>query len=130
MKVSVMEHERHFTLEEAGELLPWARECLGRVREALECLTQPSVRDALAKAAEVPAGGYPGREAAGATLAMQLLLSQLHEAGIVVRDPAQGLIDFPSLRDGREVYLCWHEGETEIGFWHEPDAGFAGRRPL
>ena len=41
-----------------------------------------------------------------------------------------GLVDFPSLREGREVYLCWREGEDQIDFWHEVDAGFAGRQPL
>jgi hypothetical protein len=49
---------------------------------------------------------------------------------IVLRDLDRGLVDFPALREGAEVYLCWQEGEEEIGFWHEPEAGFAGRRPL
>jgi hypothetical protein len=39
-------------------------------------------------------------------------------------------VDFPAMRDGHEVYLCLQEGEDEIGFWHEPDAGFAGRQPI
>jgi hypothetical protein len=50
--------------------------------------------------------------------------------GIVVKGVARGLVDFSSLRDDREVYLCWIEGEIEIAFWHEIDAGFAGRQPL
>ena len=49
---------------------------------------------------------------------------------IVLRDLESGLIDFPSLREGREVYLCWIDGEDEIGFWHELEAGYAGRQPL
>jgi hypothetical protein len=55
---------------------------------------------------------------------------ELRERDIVLRDLDRGLVDFPSLRDGREVYLCWEEGEPEIAFWHEPDTGFGGRRPL
>ena len=47
-----------------------------------------------------------------------------------MRDIDRGLIDFPAIRDGAEVYLCWLVDEDEIGFWHERDAGFAGRRPL
>jgi hypothetical protein len=47
-----------------------------------------------------------------------------------VKDPATGLIDFRSLRGGREVYLCWRLGEGEIAWWHELDAGFQGRQPL
>jgi hypothetical protein len=55
---------------------------------------------------------------------------ELLERGIVLRDLDRGLVDFPSLRDGREIFLCWQEGEDEVAFWHEVDAGFAGRRPL
>jgi hypothetical protein len=49
---------------------------------------------------------------------------------IVLRDLDRGLVDFPALRDEREVYLCWVEGEDEIAFWHELEAGYAGRQPL
>ena len=49
---------------------------------------------------------------------------------IIIRDLQRGLIDFPALRDGREVYLCWLYGEERIDFWHEFDTGFAGRQPL
>ena len=48
----------------------------------------------------------------------------------MLRDLRRGLVDFPSMREGAEVYLCWEEGEPEIEFWHEPEAGFAGRRPI
>ena len=47
----------------------------------------------------------------------------------MLRDLDRGLLDFPSIRDGREVYLCWQEGEDAIGFWHEPEAGFARPAP-
>ena len=49
---------------------------------------------------------------------------------VVLRDLDRGLVDFPSLREGQEVYLCWEEGEDQIGFWHDPDTGFGGRQPL
>ena len=52
------------------------------------------------------------------------------EAGIVLRDIDRGLIDFPAIVDGREVYLCWELGEDEVDYWHDPDAGFGGRQPL
>ena len=54
----------------------------------------------------------------------------ISEKGILVKGIEPGLVDFPSLREGREVYLCWREGEAQIDFWHEVDAGFAGRQPL
>ena len=49
---------------------------------------------------------------------------------IVLRDADRGLVDFPSIRDGEEVYLCWQAGEPRVAWWHDPDAGFPGRRPL
>ena len=61
---------------------------------------------------------------------MQELIDQLSSFGCELKDPSIGLIDFLSMRNGREVYLCWHLGEEHINFWHYPDAGFAGRQPL
>ncbi len=54
----------------------------------------------------------------------------LDTLGCVLKDPETGLIDFLSLRDGHPVYLCWHLGEEHINYWHEIQAGFAGRQPL
>jgi hypothetical protein len=62
--------------------------------------------------------------------ALQALIDELNEFGCVLKDPDMGLIDFLSLRNGREVYLCWHLGENRINYWHNLDAGFAGRQPL
>lgn len=58
------------------------------------------------------------------------ILDELNELGILIKDPDTGLIDFPCLRDGHEIYLCWRLGESGIQWWHEIDAGFAGREPL
>jgi hypothetical protein len=62
--------------------------------------------------------------------AMQELIDELSSFGCELKDPTIGLIDFLSLRNDREVYLCWHLGEERINFWHFLDAGFAGRQPL
>ena len=75
-------------------------------------------------------GGWPGRPAARATLELQRAIAELQAADVVVRDVVRGLVDFPALRDGEEIYLCWLVDEPEIEHWHELDAGFAGRRPL
>ena len=48
----------------------------------------------------------------------------------MVKDIEQGLVDFPALIEGREVLLCWKDGEPEVAFWHTPEGGFAGRQPL
>jgi hypothetical protein len=65
-----------------------------------------------------------------AFLDMRSALADLQEQEIVLRDLDRGLVDFPALREGREVYLCWIEGEDEIAFWHDLDAGYGGRQPL
>jgi hypothetical protein len=59
-----------------------------------------------------------------------MLLGALQEAGIVVRDIDRGLIDFPTIRDGEEVYLCWELGEDSIDWWHDLEDGYRGRQPL
>lgn len=56
--------------------------------------------------------------------------AELHKLGIEMKDPFVGLVDFPCWAGNREVYLCWKLGETEVGHWHELDAGFAGRQAL
>ncbi len=57
-------------------------------------------------------------------------VAQLEELGVLVKDLDRGLVDFPALREGDEVLLCWEVGEDEIAFWHGVDEGFAGRKPL
>ena len=52
------------------------------------------------------------------------------DVGAIVKDLDSGLLDFPSIRDGVEVLLCWRLGEDEVGWWHGPEDGFAGRHPL
>jgi len=57
-------------------------------------------------------------------------VARIHEAGALVKDLDEGLVDFPARREGVEVLLCWRLGEDEIGFWHGLDEGFSGRKPL
>jgi hypothetical protein len=57
-------------------------------------------------------------------------VQQLEKLGVQVKDLDRGLVDFPALRDGEEVLLCWQVGEDEVGFWHGLEEGFAGRKPL
>ena len=121
-------HSRHYSLEEATALLPRVAELLATMRDARDRLGDSEARAALAEASN--GGGEPGKVVSGGFLELRESMLELREREIVLRDLDRGLIDFPSLRDGREIYLCWEEGEPEIGYWHEPDAGFAGRRPL
>lgn len=61
---------------------------------------------------------------------LETLIAELHRIGVDLKDSGRGLVDFPCLHEGREVSLCWEGGETTIDFWHELDAGYAGRRPV
>jgi hypothetical protein len=128
--VSAAEHGRHYTLEEASALLPWVVEQLERMRAARDRLGDAEARSALSAAGQGNGGGRPGKVVSEAFLELREAIRELQEREIVLRDLDRGLVDFPALRDDREVYLCWEEGEPEIAFWHEPGAGFAGRRPL
>jgi hypothetical protein len=123
-------HSRHYTLEEASALLPRVAELIERMRSARERLGDREAREALAEAGGTNGGGRPGRVVSEGFLELRESMLELRGLEIVLRDLDRGLVDFPALRDDREVYLCWQEGEDGIAFWHEPDAGFAGRRPL
>ena len=57
-------------------------------------------------------------------------VARIHEAGALVKDLDQGLVDFPARREGEDVLLCWRLGEDEIGYWHGLEEGFSGRKPL
>ena len=61
---------------------------------------------------------------------LQGFVDELQELGVEFKDPVMGLIDFPAMRDGQEVCLCWKLGEPNIAHWHTRDAGYSGRRPL
>lgn len=125
-----MIHARHYTLEEASELLPRVVGLVERMRAARSRLGDREAREALSEAGPTNGGGSPGRTISEGFLELRDSMIELNELEVVLRDLERGLLDFPSLRDGQEVYLCWQEGEDAIGFWHEPDAGFGGRRPL
>ena len=123
-----MGEERHFTLEEANGLLSELRPTLERIREARRVVLRSAVpvKDGAARN-----GGGP--EASALYEALGILRREVERVsaqGIILRDADSGLIDFPSLRDGRLVFLCWTPEEERIGYWVEVDAGFGGRKPL
>ena len=125
-----MRHSRHYTLEEARAQLGWVRGRLAALRDARARLTDTEARQALADGSPTNGGGHPGKLVGEAFVELQNGIAAFDARGIVLRDLGQGLIDFPALRDGVEVYLCWIDGEDDIAFWHDLDAGYAGRRPL
>ena len=126
-----MRHERHYTPQEAAAALEWVADRLEVMRRARDRLLDEDARAALTEASSANGGGPPGRVVSEGFLALRAAAGELAAASIVVRDLDRGLVDFPSIRDGQEVYLCWVESEEdEIGFWHDLDSGYAGREPL
>ena len=131
--------DKYFSRREAEELLPVIGGCLG---EALEHKKKIEERDEVLSgaAARIMAlgGSIPPleelsikrTEREGSVAELQRAVGQIQEMGCVVKDLEMGLIDFPSLRDGEEVYLCWKFGEKRIRFYHGIHEGFAGRKPL
>jgi hypothetical protein len=124
------QHTRHYTVEQANAALGWVSERVERLREAREQLSDEDARAALGEAAPSNGGGAPGRVVSEAFLGLQRALGELQAMEVVLRDLERGLVDFPAMRDGREVYLCWEAGEPAIEFWHDLDAGYGGRQPL
>jgi hypothetical protein len=120
--------ERRFTLEEAEASLPDLRAALARMHEARQTLLRTAER-----VQEVVAGngGGPERqEYQDAAETLQADVERISGQGIILRDVESGLVDFPSERDGQEIYLCWRSGEDHVAWWHPPETGIAGRRPL
>jgi hypothetical protein len=123
-----------FTISEANELLPVIRPKLERIKAQYDKLAiyRESAKAAAVAAADSGGGGMEG----GSTYVKSLyeigkITTELHETGIQLKDYTRGLIDFPSMREGRVVLLCWQLGEDEqIEWWHEMEAGFMGRQPL
>ncbi len=58
------------------------------------------------------------------------LIEELQQVGVELKDFEKGLLDFPAVHQGREIYLCWHRGEDTIHCWHEVDSGYAGRKDV
>lgn len=125
-----LQHARHYSLAEANAMIGDLRERIAMLRSARAGLTDSEARGALDDAAPTNGGGAPGKVVSEGFLGLRSGLAEIGELGIVLRDLDRGLVDFPSLRDGEEIYLCWTEDEDEIAYWHSLESGFAGREPL
>ncbi len=127
--------ERTFTPSEANSALdrvaPLAARMaelatrVGSLDEAGRLASQIAARNGNGRGAT-----QPGVEAGAPLVELERCLVELHEIGVEVRDLETGLLDFPALRAGEEVLLCWRLGEPSVGWWHRREEGFAGRRPI
>lgn len=124
-----------FTLAQASAMLPDLREKLLELRRGKKELhaINESLRE-ISPAMRSNGSGQRAHElelsAAALVSRMGALLAEIEERGVLIKDIDQGLVDFPSQRDGRVVFLCWMADEQEIGFWHEIDDGFRGRKAI
>lgn len=122
---------RSFTLAEAQATLPQIQAHMEEVQAARREILRirPEALPAIQKAAFNGGNKLLGELA---LLAMQLEnhVKAIQALGVIVKDIDAGLVDFPASRNGREIYLCWRYGEERLGFWHELNTGFSGRRPI
>lgn len=123
-------HERHFTIEQANSLIPTITPLLVRIQRSVELHERQLQRALSAGQAAQTNGKKHEPDEPDALIEIEDLTVRVEAYGCVIRDHAKGLIDFPSLLDGREVYLCWKLGESEITSWHEIDGGFAARKSV
>jgi hypothetical protein len=130
---------RTFTREEAEALLPEVDRLLGEAQvlaqnlSSAESEAETAERKVRSNGKVQPQASGNSPEAARRAIARQLAMriERIQRLGIVVRDIQSGLIDFPSVREDRVVHLCWQRGEPlQLRWWHEVEAGFAGRQPL
>ncbi|HEY7603350.1 MAG TPA: DUF2203 domain-containing protein [Gaiellaceae bacterium] len=130
--------QRIFTPEEANELLPTLRPLVDRMVEAKRALDVAQAgADEVSTRISGNGGGLPPGRLAGVheelgrrATDLARALDEVQELGVVVKDIDSGLVDFPSVREGEDVLLCWRLGEDEVAYWHGYDDGFAGRRPI
>jgi len=126
-----------YTVAEANARLPELTRLLTEIRAQAQQLAALKGRLSTVKE-KVRRNGYhnPAEDTTVASIeegieqAISMGINQLAQWGIELKDLNTGLIDFPALYEGRTVYLCWQLGEPEVGYWHETDAGFAGRQPI
>jgi len=122
---------RLFTVEEANALLPSLRKILDDVALHRDALREKAPRmEPILRSAALNGGGEAGSEYGVEAYKLYLAIERIGELGVVLKDLDMGLLDFPHEREGRVVFLCWHPPEESVGYWHDLDAGYAGRQPL
>jgi hypothetical protein len=122
--------EKHYTREEARALLPKVRQWLEQLGELRLALEDNDQRLAGLMTSGQDLGGDLVNSSVKVLGKMKELLEEFHEREIFIKDLGRGLIDFPALIGGKEVFLCWEKDEEDIEFWHDIDSGFAGRERL
>ena len=131
--------EKYFDRKEAEDLLPtiapWLEDARGE-KQTIEAfkneVAQVASRIMVLGGTSPPLGDLLRKKTAHDEAAQRLvaIINRIQETGVLVKDLDIGLVDFPSLMEGEEIYLCWKLGEERIAFWHGTDEGYTGRKPL
>ena len=126
-----MQEKRYFTVEEANRCIPQLVKAISKLQVLKDELEQ--LHAVLTPVFKVISsnGGHKDVPAFLKTAeAFQTTVENIEQLGCHLKGLEPGLVDFPHLRDGKEVYLCWRYGEPEIAYWHDIEGGFSGRKPL
>lgn len=121
---------RHYTREEATALLPQVREWLQQLDVLRASLRKHDQRVESLLDAGTDRGGPTVNDWVRTMADIQHVLDEFRRREIFIKDPDRGLIDFPAIIGGREVFLCWQSGEGDVEYWHDLESGYGGREPL
>jgi hypothetical protein len=125
---------QHFTVEQANKTLPLVRRIVEDVvdqhRRWRDTILELDLASQAGEPEESPRVEELVRQARDLSRELDGYQRELRDIGVQLKDPRLGLVDFPSEIGGRTVLLCWRLGEPEVQFWHEVNAGYAGRQPL
>ncbi len=121
---------KHYTLEEARALLPDVRKWLAEIEVLQEQLRLLDLRLSSLISSGDDVGGETVNTSIKTQAKLQGALREFESRSIQVKDLERGLIDFPALRNGKEILLCWEKDEDDIEFWHDLESGYPGRERL
>ncbi|MEC7785473.1 MAG: DUF2203 domain-containing protein [Nitrospinota bacterium] len=126
-----MSSKKLFTLQEANSFVPQLLDLVPKIQKLSISLSNdfPDIKNAREKA-KWNGGSDQGVGYLALVLKYNNFMRKIDEMGCEVKGIREGLVDFPSIREGKEVYLCWRMPEKEILFWHDLNTGFAGRKPI
>ena len=126
-----MPSKKLFTLQEANTFVPQLLDLVPKIQKLSISLSNdfPDIKNAREKA-KWNGGSEQGVGYLAAVLKYNNFMHKIEEIGCEVKGIREGLVDFPSIREGKEVYLCWRMPEKEILFWHDLNTGFSGRKPI
>jgi hypothetical protein len=123
-------YQKHYTREEATALLPQLRVWLNRIKEFRHELDRSDKRLASLMSPGNDLGGDLVNQWIRTLAEMQTVLGEFQRREILIKDIERGLLDFPAIIGGREVFLCWEQDEDSVEFWHDLEAGYGGRERL